>query len=137
MQGYCSTFQRLFIAGITILMVQIMYFFLCTIWTLVIFLEIFGKHPQQKVVPVIIVTTPVTQLVGLLAWVGISGARFGENCYADATSIENSQPLCATDAPALLITSIVLTSISAAVYFAIRSLLGQVELNKVQPEPED
>ena len=133
MEGYCETFHRLYLAGIIIILVQTVFLILCSISAIVIIFSLLERFSDKKIIYIMMISTPLIQIIGLVTWLVISKAQINGNCYKNSTTVQESFSVCATHGPILIIISIFLTTVSAISYFLIRSANKKYINSKIAP----
>ena len=133
MKGYCFTFQKLYYAGVAAVLIEAFFYILSGVWILLVVFTLKGRRDNKKLVRIVVIFTPLFHMLSVLAWFGISQAGFSKNCYKSSTNSQESQYLCATHGPILLIISNFLTAFSAAVYLIIYSQLYLKQESSVSP----
>ena len=133
LKGYCTTFENLYHAGITFILVETAFFLLCTTWVIVTCLYLMKKNVENKLIKTVVVGTPCVQSLALIIWTAVSGATMDAECYDHATTVSDSYSLCATHGPYLIVVSIVITAITSACSCLIRPAMKHITEGKILP----
>lgn len=136
MEGYCETFDRLFKAGIAVLLTQSLFIILSMLSIFIIIRELVHKYHEGKMIFLIFILAPTCETIGLMSWLGISGAKINGECYESATSIEDPKPLCATHGPILVIITMLLSFSALGLFILIRPAVKRNLKNKIIPVDE-
>ena len=136
MNGYCNTFSKLYLAGVIVILIQGIFLILCSILGITFILNILNKDYDKKLLRILVILTPLFQIIGLVTWIGVSGANFNGNCHDNATTMQNEYRVCGTDGPILMIISILLALVTIVCYFVIRHGNKIKSQNKIIPLPK-
>jgi hypothetical protein len=136
MKGYCETFDRLFKASIAVLLTQSLFIVLSMLSIFCIMRELVKKCHEGKMIILIFILAPICETIGLMSWLGISGAKINGECYDSATSIEDSKPICATHGPILVIIAMLLSYSALGLFILIRPAAKRNIKNKIIPIDE-
>lgn len=133
LNGYCKTFTNLYLGGICMILGAFLYFAMFLTWTVLVFLENYGKEFKKKYFSLLVIGGPLSLTVFLVTWHTVTGSNYESNCYQKWTNKSKSEQLCAVDGPIILLVSIFLSSISSSLFFTLKFFAYESKKIKIQP----